>query len=472
MFGLLSAVALIACSSELPPRPQLVVILDTDAPVIGQIADHPELSLDAAVDTVRVDVIDVANQNATYNLRDFVAPEPLDWPISFGVKSTEVALDKPVRLRIRAFRGAFAEKGELLGLATLEPPASVTIDRLVDLNPPEDGVLHVRILLSAGCRGDLVSFSPPGSTCINEAQREELPSSGVEVLNDDTLPPSVVGSWPGAREVECGGGEAPDRRCIPGGFLLLGDPAFSGIGDNFGTLDSTPLVPVLLRPFYLDATEMTVGRFRALVAGGFDGALPLQNDAAHPFCTWLGTDNATNDNLPLNCIKWDSAALACEMSGGALPSEAQWEHAARGRGRRLLFPWGDERPTCCTASLSRKSFPDVLVECEGTGIESVGSHPPAACGGLGDQSRDNVLDLAGSVAEKTADKFRPFSHPCWRPREGILIDPICVDESAVSHVSRGGSWPSGFATGASPLRSADTMSAAQGFRCAYKAGSQ
>src|SRR5206468_2869597 len=106
------------------------------------IADHPELSADAAIDTVRVDVLDA--KNATVDLRDFVVPETSGWPITFGV-----ALSGTVRLRIRAFRGLFARAGTLADAGTLESPSEVTIDRIVDLDAPASGVRRVVIRLAA-----------------------------------------------------------------------------------------------------------------------------------------------------------------------------------------------------------------------------------------------------------------------------------------------------------------------------------
>jgi formylglycine-generating enzyme required for sulfatase activity len=461
---------LAACSSKGDPRPQLLVVIDTDAAAVGQVLLDPTLSGDATVDTVRVDAIDSAGR--PFDLRDFVAPEAVDWPISFGVAAPEVSASGSVRLRIRAFRGAFAQAGDLNGVSTLDPRPEVTIDRLVDLAVPGEGIEGVRVVLSLDCLGVPTSFLPPATTCIDAAAEAASPGAGVELLGDAEVPASVVGSAPHAREVACAVPAGDGQVCIPGGLSILGELGFSGIADGYVLLDSVPLRPVRLSPFLLDRTELTVGRFRPLVqAGTFDGELPPQHDdaaAATQFCTWLGPADDANDALPLNCVGWATAARACELLGGGLPTEAQWEHAARGRGQRRLYPWGEQDPTCCATSASRQGTPDVAVECAGQGIEPAGSHPRTAeCQGLGDVSRDEVLDLAGSLVEALRDKFRPFDAACWQAT-GVALDPLCADDSASSHAGRGSYWNGGLATTAAPLRRVFVDgSAGEGFRCAF-----
>jgi formylglycine-generating enzyme required for sulfatase activity len=475
--ALLAALAA-GCSTQAAPLPEIVLVLDTDAPVSGQILDHPEISGDAAIDTVRVDIIDGPH---VIDFRDIVASDPANWPISFGI-APQAGAPPTLRVRIRAFRGSFASPGALGSTATLEPPSEVTIDRLVELPLSLTGLVSMRIVLAEDCLG-VPSSSLGGTTCVDGDNLSAPLSMGVDVLAGPP-PPTVVGTWPGAVEVPCSAPAPPGRICVPGGFSILGELSFAGIADGV-LLDPVPLRPVLLSPFYIDATEFTVSRLHDLA--GFPAtahpAVPspsnIAMDPGLAFCTWTPTGN---DHKPVNCISWDSAKLACSMAGGALPSEAQWEHAARGRGQRRLYPWGDQTSSCCAASLSRLGVPPPdgpAVECApGMGIEDVGSHAQSSsCGGVGDVSRDGILDLGGSVGEAMRDAAVPFTAACWSA-PGIARDPVCDDPSATGQSMRGGYWNGGLGTALSPLRTTYPQldatgvygNAGSGFRCVYPDG--
>jgi formylglycine-generating enzyme required for sulfatase activity len=469
LLRLLSMLALVggsaACGSSAAARPEVVVVVDTDAPLVGQLSLHPELSPDAAVDTVRVDVLDSAD--AVTEIRTFLVPDPAEWPLSFGVVP---AADGQVRLRIRLFRALFASSATESGVAVLEPPRQVTIERLVHATA-STGMQRLRVLLTEDCLGTASRFVSPEATCIDGSETTGPPTDGLEPVSTDD-PPSVAGTWPSAREVACTGSPPPGAVCIPGGFTILGELAFAGQADTFGQ-DPVPLRPAVLSPFFLDTTEYTVGRFRALLARTtFNDAWPIANNGTNPatsnFCTWRGPTDTTGDKFPLDCIHLKSAESACRMEGGALPSEAQWEHAARGRGQRRTYPWGNQDGTCCAESASRQSFPGMMFTCTGVGVEPVGSHPPrASCSGMGDVSRDGVVDMAGSLSEAMADALDSYDAPCWTAA-GILRDPVCVDPMNPNHAERGGNWFSSVNVEA-PQRAMfiDSADSAGGFRCAY-----
>lgn len=464
-----SATALLAtsCSNVAPARRELVVVVDTDMPVFSVVAASPEVSADALIDTVRVEALPLDGATP-YDLNTFLAPDIEDWPLSFGVPIANGTTS--VRLRIRGFRGDLASPGEQSGVATIDPLAEATIDRVVDLAAPEEGIRNVVVHLDGDCMGVLPSFGASVETCI-AGKAGQSPRDGLTEVDDARAVPTRAGTWPGALEVPCTGSPPSGAVCIPGGFTMMGDVAFRGVAD-FSTFDSYPVHPVRLSPYFLDVTELSVGRLRALVAEGFAGALPHPKDDPDvdygEFCTWTGSASDANDALPVNCIRPDDAAAICEAMGGFLPSEAQWEHAARGRGQGRLFPWGDADPSCCLTSASRKGPDDVPTECEGSGIEPVGSHPATCPGGLGDVSRDGVLDLAGSVEEAMRDGARSFDAGCWS-EGGVRVDPVCTDD-APSRSSRGSFFSGGFATTAAPWRRIYALAPTSGFRCAYADG--
>jgi formylglycine-generating enzyme required for sulfatase activity len=457
-----------ACGGDAEKRPQLVVVVDTNAPLLAETAPDSAVSLSATVDTVRVDLLDVAGQPIDF--LDVVAPERADWPISFGVAREDAPR---VTFRVRAFSGALAGTGTLSGRTTIEPIPEATIDRLVELELPDAGIRTVRVTLDGDCWNRVPVFVAPRLTCVGAALPEADPTLGVEVL-DGAPAATPPGTWQSATAVPCEGAAPNGATCIAGGFSLLGDLSTGGF-DPVTIASSKPLVPALVTRFWLDTTEYTVGRFRELVlAGRFTGQLPYPANPAddtRAFCTWRGAADATNDAYPLNCITWNAARLACQSDGGDLPTEAQWEHAARGRGELRRFPWGNAESNCCIASVSRRSIFATAALCEGTGPEPVGSHPlSAACNGLGDVSRDLVLDLGGSLAEFTRDSFQDFSGACWK-RPGIALDPLCADAGVGSHIMRGGEWSAGPGIAFSALRRralSIESSSVLGFRCAYR----
>ena len=227
--------------------------------------------------------------------------------------------------------------------------------------------------------------------------------------------PTRLGTTTRADEVPCSGvpaGLEAEALCIPGGFSILGDPGVVGL--NGSTEDAVPLRPVLLRPFAIDRHEMTVGRFRALIN---DGAPLLPPDEQACPSTWISADDDANDALPLTCVPVSTAEATCRELGGALPTEAQWEHAATGRGERRPFVWGGMEPSCCFASHGRGPDAANATPC-GWGIERSGSHPAGASCPIGDVSRDGVVDLAGSVSELMA------RHAARLRRSVLALGPV------------------------------------------------
>lgn len=453
--SLLAALFACACSDEAPARGQLLVEVDTDAPIVAQLAADPTLSSDASIDTLRVDVLAADGTVADSNV--FVAPEVDDWPLSFGVRTLDGGAGTLVRIRLRAFGARFAQTSTSESGTTLDPRPGATIERVVELALPNTGVSEHRVVLHGDCMSARPDFER-GTTCI-DAERPDVPfSMGIERPTGST----VVGTWPAAREVPCAGSGPPGAICIPGGFTLLGSPNLAERGE-LNPILSTPLVPARLSPFWLDRTELTVARFRDLLPS-YEGELPDEPGAGfQAFCTW---PDAANDDYALTCIAWIDALLACRAAGGTLPSEARWEHAARGRGQRRTYPWGDEDPRCCTASMGRQ-IDALSTFCSGFGPEPVGSHTGDDCGGTGDVSRDGVLDLAGGVLEWMLDQAANYDEPCWAGR-GVRADPVCTGIVGDAFAARGSSYEEGPAN--LPVAGRETVAkgANVGFRCAYE----
>ena len=453
---MLALAASLACSESAPARPQLVVYVDTTAFVSGQVTADPRLNLQTAFDTVRADVL--GPDGEIVDSRELSLPETVDWPMSFGVAADE---GTRVEIRLRVFRAADASvsatdvRGDLRG--ALEPDASVSVDRLLWLYGSAGGIQYVQVVLDADCIGRSVKFGRNAITCIDGERPEAAPSEGIVVLPSPAPPSSRVGTWSLATEVPCTGQPPPGSVCIPGGFSVLGDRDLVGFGDTF--LEAAPLHPVYLAPFFMDETEFTVARYEQL-ASGLSRTPPGQPDAvALGTCTSLQSGGAAAGS-PLNCVDNEAAEEMCAHSGGTLPTEAQWEHAARGRQGRT-YPWGDTPPSCCDAALC-------LTEPKPVGA----SITLPGCDALQDVSRDGVRDLLGNVKEITLDAKAPYSDACWFG-EPLLRDPQCVVPGISARVTRGSAFDAALTLSQLPLRGS-IIRAQQlpnvGFRCVYPDG--
>ncbi len=456
------------CNDTLPPRRQVVLVIDTDAPASGDLAANPELSGAAAIDTVRVDVLDAQDKVGVF--REFSAASALDWPFSFALIPAETGPTPVTTLRIRAFRARDAEPVTEGSLPTLAPLAELAIDRVVQIaEPAADEVTRLAVHLSAECLGAPASFSERVS-CQDAAHPKAPFASRLPAA--DPAAPSKVGTSPLVLAQPCAQPATAGRVCIPGGLSVLGSSVIAGLEDDVVGLPSLPMRLVRVSPFFMDETEVTVGRARPLLAK-LRSAQPVRRGEPglqdSKLCTL--SDDPAGDRLPLSCVSNDTARELCTLLGGALPTEAEWNHAATGRGEARRFPWGDTFGGCCSSSNGRIS---VLGDsgrqaCPGAGVEPVGSHPPTeACKGIGDVSRDGVRDLGGSLSEVLADAPRALDDACWGPRFGVLVDPRCVVPGALTVATRGGSWANGTLLASGLFRGAASASVQRGLRCVYR----
>jgi formylglycine-generating enzyme len=158
---------------------------------------------------------------------------------------------------------------------------------------------------------------------------------------------------------------------------------------------------VILPAFSIDRREVSVGEYRRCVAAGPCPAIPYA----------LGAVRYDRPELPVVMVTWEEARIYCEWRGARLPTEAEWERAARGAsGRR--FPWGNE----WNPSLSNHGRLQVLLVRRGLeGHEryasndydpSDGFHELAARGSFPDgRTPEGIEDLAGNAAEWVADYY-------------------------------------------------------------------
>jgi formylglycine-generating enzyme required for sulfatase activity len=453
------------CGTDARARGQVLVFLDTDAILVGQLGEsaNNDYCVDSAIDTVRVDIL--TDENELVDARDLIVPDIVDWPLSFGIARTEGT--SRVHVRVRAFRGIRAVTESVLGAPAARPMDGASIDRLIALELPEEDVQSVRVVLRADCFGT-ASSSKSLESCIDEAHPFAPASTGVEQLEDERAPATVAGSWSWARATSCQGTPPPGSVCIPGCFSLLGDERWVGLGEL--SLDTLPFRPVKVLPFFLDSHEVSLGELRAQLDAGLAAEPPAPKGdpslSYSEFCNYT-VDPTDREDHPANCVTVDTARRSCEARQGRLPTEAEWEHAARGRERRS-FPWGEAEPTCCAANLGRN--PTGGVGCSPEYAHStaiVGSFPLSpSCDDIGDESRDHVFDLAGNVSEMVSDDLAPFSATCWQ-YQGVPTSQECHLEGKADTASRGGNFDADLARADVGFRNPAVRSATQGYRCAY-----
>ena len=165
-----------------------------------------------------------------------------------------------------------------------------------------------------------------------------------------------------------------------------------------------PQHKVYLDAYYIDKYEVTIGQYLECVeAKTCPKSYPeLLYDTCY-------TKKYINDkNNPVNCVTWFLADEYCKWSGKRLPTEAEWEKAARGTDGRT-YPWGEEEADCEHAVISDKKMPGSI--CVHSGTWPVGSKPK-------DRSPYGVMDMAGNVEEWVADwyddnyyKNSPYKNP-------------------------------------------------------------
>lgn len=239
----------------------------------------------------------------------------------------------------------------------------------------------------------------------------------------------------------------PELNLCPEGALVVSGGRFKMGSDDPVSKDDAPTHNAFLDTFCIDRTEVTVAAYGRCLAAGSCTAIHSAGVQPSGKCT---ADSAALVEHPLNCATFDEATTYCAFRGMRLPTEAEWELAAR-RGGEL--PWEG-------VDASERANLDGKDAFEGTA--PVGSFPKGA-------SKDGVLDLIGNVAEWTSDWFGPYA-------TAEIVNPA-GPKSGTKRVLRGGAWTGQRAADKGPalarltatFREAltpETRSASVGFRCA------
>ena len=224
-------------------------------------------------------------------------------------------------------------------------------------------------------------------------------------------------------------------------------------GEAYPAESATPVQTSTVDNFALDAYEVTVARFRAFWAARTTTADPAMLRASpiayrgnpafawgaaaqdpRPFDStynWSATD-ATVTAHPMNGVDYWLSQEFCVWDGGRLPTEAEWEYAARGSAVGSLvagrvYPWGNTYPVGSSTEVCDRAQFNSCAGGDGRRTRRVGSFEATA----------GLFDMAGNVYEWTADEYGDY--PSCRMSSA---NPICSDSGIGLRyrVFRGGSW--------------------------------
>jgi formylglycine-generating enzyme required for sulfatase activity len=240
-------------------------------------------------------------------------------------------------------------------------------------------------------------------------------------------PSDLVGSVPDKATVDAAAADQPKRieiKCenppqsSPSAMVNVPAGAFSmGCNASVDTEcrdDERPEHDVTLDAFDVDVTEVTQGQYYACVAAG---------TCQSPACDWDPCEDGQRKDFPVVCVDHDDALAYCAWAGKRLPTEAEWEKAARGTDARK-YPWGNDGLDCAHAN---------FFGCAAAGGKDGTLKPGTLTAGA---SPYGALDMAGNVAEWVTDYYDPDyfkTSPATEPKGPA---------TAARFVGRGGGWRS------------------------------
>jgi len=227
-----------------------------------------------------------------------------------------------------------------------------------------------------------------------------------------------------------------------------------------------PLHTVYLDGYYIDIYEVTNSQYAQCVAAGACDPPSTYTYEGETYYNDAGYNNPQFGKYPVVWIPWDDASNYCSWAGKSLPTDAQWEKAARGSSDTRIWPWGDTPPDCSLANYwhdtanteGRCGTP--IAGRENILTSAVGSYPLGA-------SPYGVMDMAGNVYEFVMDYKNPYYYEEY---ESGAWPANPINEVGTDKGIRGGSWDTPDVLVRVSYRSAgggtDGRGQTVGFRCA------
>ncbi len=216
------------------------------------------------------------------------------------------------------------------------------------------------------------------------------------MLRPITAPPAGAGTRAGpVKTITLPGGATMDLVWVPCGSFMM--------GSNDGQGNERPVHRVALDGFWIGKTEVTVCQWRSVM-----GSVPEGNGYA--------------DDHPVVNVSWEECQAFCQKAGLSLPTEAQWEYAARGP-QGSVYPWGNQwDKSRCQSRDDRHGYEQTA---------PVGSFPSRASWG-------GALDMAGNVWEWCLDSYDGSSYGS----AATAFNPANTNARSTGRAARGGGWDS------------------------------
>ncbi len=272
--------------------------------------------------------------------------------------------------------------------------------------PPKETAVPMEVTNQSEATVPISAASPPMPTETNMPAPLEVTNQSEATVPISAASPTmpIETNTPAPRPARTDDAQGVPMALIPAGKFTM--------GSENGESDEQPTHAVFLDAFYMDVYEVTNARYQACVEAGVCQAPVLTSSKTHS--DYYG--NAQYANYPLIYVEWQMANTYCAWRGARLPTEAEWEKAARGGLEGKDYPWGDGMD--CSKANGENCIGDT---------SEVGSYPANGYG---------LYDMAGNVWEWVADWY---ADDFYSNKEAIFDNPLGA-QSGQYRVLRGGSW--------------------------------